>query len=296
MSHIPNPFERGSAEKHSIFRKIDPPSSQASLPINRYATWHTWSESFRVFLCQTAAELRRLGPSRLRRVGGLHVYDRTYSWSPAKWSDDRIRRRFDLFARSLNAVRPGRRIMLFDGMIVPGLNSAELRTLFALLRGTLIELAGDERAAMYQPLGEVGKNAGEFPLHADLYIPPMLFNVFDQVAPDDGAASIFLSVAALHKLIPTVMSLPAPKGKAIIAIFERESPTDRFEMLYDLLHGSHRWVRDLEQAMGQRQLRIKLRAGQGYLLHDRMWLHGRDAPCGGVPINRVHRLVFGGRK
>jgi hypothetical protein len=45
--------------------------------------------------------------------------------------------------------------------------------------------------------------------------------------------------------------------------------------------------------MEQRQLRIKLYAGQGYLLSDRAWLHGRDAPRGGVPINRLHRLVFG---
>jgi len=158
----------------------------------------------------------------------------------------------------------------------------------------MVALAGDPRTAMYTPLGTIGKNAGEFPLHADLYIPTLLFNVFDNVSSEGSSASTFLSVASLRRLIPAVPSLPAARGRAIAALFERETRKDQFEVLYDLLHGEHRWVPALERAMTRRQLAIRLQAGQGYLLHDRKWLHGRAAPDGSVPVDRLRRLVFDG--
>jgi len=229
----------------------------------------------------------------LRRVGGLDQYDRTYSWSSTYWTDENLRKRFTSFVRSLAATRPNREIILLDGLISENIDSRRLHTLFALLRGVLVELADDERAAMYAPLGEIGARAGDFLLHADLYVPSILFNVFDQVPRDGSGASTFLSVTSLRKLLRALPSLPARKAKTILELFKQEPRVDRFDVLYDLLHGDHPWVPELERAMEQRQLRIKLHRGQGYLLSDRAWLHGRDAPLGGVPANRVRRLVFG---
>jgi hypothetical protein len=284
------------AETQLIFREIAPPAAYANSPINKFATWHTWSVTFCAFLAQTAAELNRLSAPPLCRIKRLKTYDQTFSWPLDRWVDADLRRRFISFARSLNAVRPGRKIMLFDGMMGPQLDSKRLHALFALLRGALIELAGDERAAMYSALGEVGKAAGDFPLHADLYISTMLFNIFDDVAPDDSGASIFLPVSALRKVVSRVSSLPPRQGKRIMGMFEDGPPKDRFDTLYDLLHGPHPWVKTLEAAMEERQVRIKLQSGQGYLLHDRLWLHGRDKPRDGVARNRLRRLVFGWKR
>jgi hypothetical protein len=289
---------RGTAEAkaQAIFREIAPPASHANSPINKFATWHTWSPTFRSFLAQAAAELGRLSAPPVCRIKRLKTYDQTFSWPLDRWVDADLRRRFISFARSLNTVRPGRKIMLFDGMMGPQLDSKRLHALFALLRGALKDFAGDERAAMYSALGEVGKTAGDFPLHADLYISTMLFNIFDDVAPDDSGASTFLPVSALRKIIPRVSSLPPRQGKRIMGMFEDGSPKDRFDMLYDLLHGPHPWVKTLEAAMQERQVRIKLQSGQGYLLHDRLWLHGRDNPRDGVARDRLRRLVFGWKR
>jgi hypothetical protein len=277
-----------------IFRRIDPPATHPALPINCHATWYTWSEPFRTFLRDAAAELRRLARPPLVSVPGLVRYDTTFSRSPTELSDTRLQPRLRSFARSLHAIKPPRRLILFDGLIGRDLGAGELRALFALVRGALVEFAGDPRAAMYSPLGDTGRREGAFPLHADLYIPQLLFNVFDQVPTNDSGASLFLPVSALRELTAAVPCLPPAVRGRILRLFEHESGRDRFDVLYDLLHGrSHAWVPELERCMEKRQLRLKLHSGQGYLLHDRAWLHGREAPKGGVPSNRVQRLVFG---
>jgi hypothetical protein len=277
-----------------IFHPIDPPTVQAGLPINQHATWHTWSKPFSDFLREASPDLRALGAPPLVRLPGLAQYHMTFSHSSTQWTSVGLQRRFASFAQALHVTRLGPRLILFDRLIGPDLDGTELHALFALFRDALAEFAGDRRAAMYTPLGEVGKGVREFPLHADLYIPQLLFNVFDNVPADESGASLFLSVSTLRELIPGIKTLPPAVGKRILAMFDRDSTADRFEALYDLLHGEHKWVRPLERVMEQQQLRIKLQSGQGYLLNDRTWLHGREAPNGGVPVNRVHRLVFTG--
>jgi hypothetical protein len=291
MRRIPN-GARQITVPDSIFCEIKPPTAQADLSINGNATWHTWSRSFRKFLRDAADEFGQLGKPRISHILGLK-YGSTYSLSPKRLTDAGLSQRFAAFSRSLHDVRPSRKIMLLDDLLCADLDSKKLRALLALLRGSFATSAADERAAMYSPLGEVGKRAGGFPLHSDLFIPQILLNVFDEVSADDSGASTFLPVATLRQLLPKIKFLPVLKAKEIVALFAEKSPADHFDMLYDLLHGSHRWVRNLEHAMEQRQFRIKLHAGQGYLLNDRFWLHGREAPLCGVSINRLHRLVFG---
>jgi hypothetical protein len=275
-----------------VFRRIDAPAGQRNLTPTIPATWQTWSNEFTRFLVEAAPELQRLADPPRVRIRDLADYDTTFSRSPAELADIVLQRRLYAFARSLGATRPRRTLMLFDGLLEPHLNGAQLGALFALLRGALVEIAGDPQAAMYTPLGRTGRHVRDFPLHADLYIPEILFNVFDRVPTDESGASLFLPVSGLGPLLRDAASLPPAIGKQILGILTREQARDRFHVLYDLLHGLYPWVPGLEQAMTCRQVRIKLHAGQGYLLHDRAWLHGRETPRGGVPTNRVHRLVF----
>lgn len=291
VRRIPNRTRRITVPA-SIFREIKPPAAQADLPINRTATWHTWSKPFLRFLHDATDEIRQLGKPRVLHIRGLK-YGSTYSLSPKRLVDADLSQRFAAFSQSLHGVRPTRKIMLFDELLCAELDAGKLRALLALLRGSFATSATDERAAMYSPLGEIGKKAGGFPLHADLFIPKFLLNIFDDVSPDDSGASTFLPVATLRRLLRGIKSLPVRKANEIAALFADRLRLDHFDKLYDLLHGSHRWVRDLERSMGQHQFRIKLHAGQGYLLNDRFWLHGREAPHGGVSINRLHRLVYG---
>ncbi|MEJ7609069.1 MAG: hypothetical protein WKF37_23045 [Bryobacteraceae bacterium] len=67
---------------------------------------------------------------------------------------------------------------------------------------------------------------------------------------------------------------------------------DRYDELFDILHGVHPWSFKLRRALLASQIRIKLYRGEGYLLDDRKWLHGRDPQSTGVDTSRMHRLAF----
>jgi hypothetical protein len=273
-----------------VFDRIDPPIPHVGLPINEHAVWLTWSQSFRRFLRQSADVIRNLPAPGLVRVAGLAKYNSTFSYWPRTYAD--FGRRILSFSRSLIAVAPESKLFLLHGLFTPDLDGPGLHKLFATFRDAFVQLAGNERAAMYTPLGQTGSRIGDFPLHADLYIPRVLFNVFEAVPDDGSGASLFLPVPKLRLLMPEISSLPYDVETLILSLLEEDSDYDGFELLDDLLHGPGVWVGDLEAAMERNQLRIKLHSGEGYLLDDRKWLHGRDAATGGVPPNRLHRLVF----
>jgi hypothetical protein len=276
----------------SIFREIGPPKRTAKLAINEFSTWHTWSDEFCAFLVRAADEFAGFPAPPIMRLNHLSEYNYTFSLLPAEWKDSSLCKEFEAFVRSLAGTRPRRKLMLFDRLLGPHLDGQKLRVLFALTRGTLVQMANSEFAAMYAPLGNIGVDVGDFLLHADLYVPQYLFNVFDNVRATTGGASTFLPVPRL-KQIATQVKMPSSAARTLLSMFEKDSKSDRFEKCFDLLHGEHRWVPQMEECFAAHQLKIPLRSGQGYLLHDRSWLHGRNKPTGGVEANRVHRLIYG---
>ena len=271
-----------------IFAATEPPADHRGLAIGRHAKWYTWSAAFRNVIAAAEAWLRTLPEPRLVHVPGLATeYD--YTLAVAASPPPPVQR----FARSLCTVRRPRGIMLFTGLLDQPLDGFLLRRLFALLRGSIAGVLGNERFSLYAPLGAIGRHAGDFALHADLYPPELLFNVFEEVPADASGASIFLPTRELHRLIEHVAGLPSDTRDRVAACFRHAADEDRFNELFSLLHDTSRpGVRALESAMRDRQLRVKLATGQGYLIHDRTWLHGREAPTGGVSRRRVHRLVF----
>jgi hypothetical protein len=209
------------------------------------------------------------------------------------WEDASLPNQLEAFARSLASTRPTRKLMLFDRLLGSHLDGQKLHVLFALIRGALVKMTANDFAAMYTPLGDTGEDIGDFLLHADMYVPQYLFNVFDNVPARTGGASTFLPVSSLKRIIAQQPKFPDAIARRLVSMFEKESKSDRYERCFDLLHGEHRWVPKLEEALVEHQLKIPLRTGQGYLLHDRSWLHGRNKPTGGVTANRVRRLIYG---
>jgi hypothetical protein len=254
--------------------------------------WYTWSESFRDFVRRLIPDLRRLGDPPLVEIPGADDYNWSFSFSPSVLSSEGMRRELRAFAGMLQVFSVPRGLVLLDDLLDEQFDTREIQALFALLRGALVEQASDPWAALYTPLGESGPKAGAFALHSDLYAPEVLINVFDCVPADDSGASLFFPVAELSEVLLSVKSLRRTERARILEIFREDSRADRFDELFDLLHGSHPWKRELERALASRLTRVRLGRGQGYLLQDRQWLHGRDAPTGGVPEHRVHRLAF----
>ena len=276
-----------------IFQRTEAPRSQAALAVNRHATWHTWSDDFRSLFGAWRRQVSRLkGPKSVRLLGG-EEYDNTFSLAPSSLDDEGLARDLAAFAESLYRLRVGRRMMLLDRMTGPFLDGRELHCLLSLFRAALVSVAGDPLAALHQPLHREYKRPKAFPLHADLYVPRVLFNVFDEVPKDASGASIFLPVPVFLRMLPRVESLEGGARAEIARIITGTHREDKYEEFYRLLHdGRHAWSQELGERMTARQLKIKLRSGQGYLIDDRAWLHGREAPSCGVTKRRLHRLIF----
>jgi hypothetical protein len=269
-----------------IFVDTAPPERPGFATVG-WAGWFTWSRQFRDFLADSVEWLDRLPEPNLRKIDGLGEYGSTFHLAvepPRELTD---------FALSLCRIKQPAGVMLFTRLLSEPLDGRLLRRVFALLRTSIANILGDERYSLYAPLGTTGMRAGDFGLHADLYMPEILFNVFENVPGDGSGASEFLPVRTLLGLTDEIDAVPKRARARLKACFRDARRADRFNELYGLLHYTERpWAKSLRAAMSDGRRSILLGAGEGYLLHDRTWLHGRTAPTGGVPVSRLHRLVF----
>ena len=138
-----------------------------------------------------------------------------------------------------------------------------------------------------------------FPLHADLYVGRKLLTIFEDVAVDDTGMSLLLTADDFFNAMKDIASMPESVRELAKHLLAGMHSEDRFEEFYSLLYGSgdgfernpNPWSDELRVAMDALCSRISL-SGARYLLNDRLWLHGRTAPSGGVSMRRMHRLAF----
>ena len=279
-----------------IFQQIDPPPKQRRLKVNNEATWYTWSPEFRLLLKPFQTQVQRLDDLAWVRLLGGKEYDQTYTLDLQSIEDKNLNRDLMHFAKSLYNVRVSDRLMFFTDMTDPSLDSRSLSFLFAFFRAALVSLSGDPLSALYQPLRSK-REGKEFLLHSDLYMPVILFNIFDEVSNDSSGASVFLAISSFIELLPEMKTLPVETRKKITENLTGMHAEDRYQENFYLVHGyEHAWSNELGERMQQRQLKIKLYSGQGYMMHDRKWLHGREALNGKLSSKRLHRLVFNNRQ
>jgi hypothetical protein len=181
----------------------------------------------------------------------------------------------------------------YHGLLDKGVSSRALHYLLAFTRHCIAVGEHDSFAALYAPLGKTGPDVGEFRLHADLYDSRSLLNIFDHVATDGTGESTFLPVSDFFEILDQTSPMDESARDQIKALFSPTTRGDRFMDFKQLVHGEQNpWYEDLWNAMSAAQETMPLVRGQGYLLDDRLWLHGRTAPSGGVPAWRSHRLTF----
>jgi hypothetical protein len=183
-------------------------------------------------------------------------------------------------------------LLFFQQMLVPPFDDGRVRALFALLRTAFVRLAGDDRAALYSPVSRQLTDRG-FELHADLFLTTRLWLIFDDVPADGSGTSLFLSRDALLQGIQAIGTMPKGTVRYIKALMTRPLSRDSFDELYRTIHSSRNcWYDSLKEEMRGRVRSISLRRGEGYLIDDRRWLHGRTATSGPVTSGRFHRLTF----
>lgn len=277
-----------------LFQRIDAPSRQGQSRINALADWYTWSPSSRQLLQAWCSWVPRLPQPKLISVTLARSYGRSFHLPVSSLPNTSLRRSLLQFATTLSAFDPKEKLALFSGLIDSQLSGRALHYLFAYLRALLVHETHDQMAAIHAPLGTVGPNVGSFPLHCDLYVPDMLLCVYDNVVAGGGGASTFLHVPDFVELLRKSATLPRHVLAVITDLVDSPLDADAFDVFFHLIHGAeHPWVRDLRRHLARNQLRITLKPGQGYLLNDRRWLHGRQSVRGALPGNRLYRLVFG---
>ncbi|AIC15828.1 hypothetical protein [Nitrososphaera viennensis] len=268
---------------------MDTPKHQKDFDINQHGRWYTWSQEIRPFLRSWNQYVKTIEKPKLKSLNEAKPYVYTYSQNLSKIKEPQLCKELASIATALNNLPVDDRILFFTGLL-QDLDGVGLHFLFASLREALVQIRKDPLSGLYSPLDPRGSK--DFPLHCDLYVPKILFNVYEDVPTDSSGASIFMSTQALKKILSNIRYLSIKNQNAILHSLSKESRRDRYDRFYDLLHGRHVWKDQLEEEMQKHQQRIKLDAGQGYMLHDRLWLHGREKVIGKIPRNRLHRLVF----
>lgn len=231
-------------------------------------------------------------PPKLVHLRRRQQYDYTYTLSHARLRDSALGCDIASLASELLRWQVPQAILLFSGLVNKQIGGRTLHYILSALRDAIVDQKASPWAALYAPLGDVGE-AKEFPLHCDMYVPELLWNVFEDVPADGSGASMFLRTEVMFDTISAMKSFPNARARKIRSCLESRQTSDRFQWLYDQLHGSwHPWTRELERHFASKRERMVFARGEGYLLHDRRWLHGRERPSGVVSTKRVHRLVF----
>jgi hypothetical protein len=198
-----------------------------------------------------------------------------------------------MFGADLSRWRARRQCWFFRDMLDPPFHAGRIRPVIAALRTALCALARDKRAALYAPVSPERKDIG-FNLHADLFLTTRLWLVFDEVPDDETGASLFLSRADLFRLLRSIPGVPERVVRQVELLMTQPIARDSFDRLYAILHGeNHDWNLLLTSGLQQEVTVVPFARGEGYLIDDREWLHGRNAVSRAVTARRFHRLTFG---
>jgi len=277
----------------SLFTEVDVPLRHRSNPINDHGRWHTWSPEWRDLLRRVRKSRPRRRP-RLIAVKGCDPYPQTYHLDLDEPLDADMRALLVRAAEELLAVKISASMILLTHMFEQPEDGVALRSLLALLRSTIVGIAGRPQAALYSPVQAERKKDNQFRLHADLFLVDNLMLIFDQVPADGTGRSLFLPYADLERILERVEEVPPRIRASVRQLMTGPLQTDGFNRLYDCLHGAgHPWVPALEKQLRSQQLVVPFASGEGYLLNDRFWLHGREQVSGRVGARRFHRLIVG---
>lgn len=277
----------------NAFVRVDPPRCHAARTLNAFGTWHTWSALARRRIADAVPALLEAGPPSLIHLRQGRAYD--YTFSLLGKQAQRLGPVLGSITEALCTMRVSTRIVLLTELLDDGVDGVALHHLFAWLRDDIARRRRHPFGALYAPLGTIGPTAGDFPLHADLYPPELLFNVFDDVPDDGSGTSLFMPMPCFVRTLPQIERLPVTCRERLEELLRSRVVKDSYDEFFNLLYGTeHPWHGEARTMLASAAFGLRFRRGEGYLIHDRRWLHGRRAPRGGVGANRVHRLVFEG--
>ena len=273
-----------------IFKEDSTPKDHTLVTENKNFTWLTWSDDFRK---EHKTFQKQLALIKSIDIIKLNQY-KSESYSLAlERLDKGFLKDFRYYAESLMHFDPDVRIIFFSNLIDKKINGKIFHFLFAAFRSIITDTLKNKMGALYIPL-IAGKNISELPLHCDLFLPKILFNVFERVAKDNSGHSTFLKLNHLFdNILPEIKFMPLKVKHKIKQIFNSVTKKDKYWDVMNLLYNEkHLWAEETAYRLNNDKFRIKFSKGEGYMINDKIWMHGRDHTNGGVSIKRLHRLAF----
>ncbi|MCW2634873.1 MAG: hypothetical protein JWQ99_1240 [Blastococcus sp.] len=150
---------------------------------------------------------------------------------------------------------------------------------------------GKPTTAMKIPIGaNAGLPDGTFPVHVDDWPARNLLNVFTKPAPDHQGATLVLPVGEYEEL--ALAAFGADQAAGMLSRIRRELPWDllHYEQTFDW-HENDEW--DLIASTTRASIVVAYGEGEGYLVDDSMFLHGRTLVAQRDDrLDRIHRLTF----
>jgi hypothetical protein len=274
-----------------LFSEATPPTRLRFNKLAMSNRWLTWSPAF----YQLVKKLRQQKILNQRvsivRVPACEPYASTYTSNFTKL-DPSIQEPLLACARSIGALRCGNKAIFFRDMISSRLSGPELHVIFALLREAIISMHANPAASLYSPVSPERKDPG-FNLHADLYLTTKLWLIFEDVPNDGTGASLFLSRSAFLRCMRGVAAISKKASSEIVSLLDKPFARDSYNRMYDLIYDAKNyWCEEIQASMKKSSQTIPLFYGEGYLIDDRKWLHGRTPVSIAVSRRRFHRLTY----
>jgi hypothetical protein len=195
-------------------------------------------------------------------------------------------------SRGLASIAAPSTPFFFRDLIGHDISSLAVSHFCALLARGLNEFnTSDQGPAMFVPPNP-SPVSSDFWVHSDLFPSRRLLIIYDQVHAPEWAASLLLSWANAFRALE--QAEVSSRSLAIIRrLLTRSTTDDGFDELFRLLYddSSPRGQR-IAELLRVQSVCIPFRRGEGYLLDDRQWVHGRLLTRGSTTRARFRRLVF----
>jgi hypothetical protein len=190
---------------------------------------------------------------------------------------------------------PRKGLIFLRGLIDDTVSPADVQFLFSALV-TLSTRVRDCQilGALSPPIQPALPLESAFRLHADLFPQSMLMTIFDDVPIDGTGACVLLMASRMRRLVREVADMHPTIVRRLYEL-QTKRQEDTFDEFFDLLYGRHPWKDALSRRLEANMETLALRRGEGYLLDDRLWLHGRTAQSRRVTTSRLYRLIFSSR-
>lgn len=277
----------------SFLQKVSTPAHHSRSSAAGNGEWFTWSSGARALIATHRERLESLRTPDYISVQGCEPYSSSYTYQmtrlPRPLQDLAVE-----MAEDLLDLRVGNSLRFLCAMLDEPFTSRILHKTFAIIRTGIVQIQADRRAALHSPVKIKHRDEDGFPLHSDLFLTDRLWLIFDEVSPGSSGRTMLLSRRDLDSSIASSASMPPNVRRTLRMMRDGHSIRDGFDRSFELLHDEDfPWRSALAAMMKKQCWSIKLRRGEGYLLNDRRWLHGRTPVVGRVTKFRFHRLVFG---